>query len=575
MGELLRQTTSICPECMKNIPATIEVEGSMVVMKKKCDKHGDFKDKLSSDVDLYKYQNSYSEGLNSLIETTQPTNLKLGEVKTGCPYDCGMCKNHKSAANLMIIDITNRCNLNCPICFANSNRVGRIVEYSYDEVHRIMKHFVDQRPNFAAIAQFSGGEPTLHPRIIDILKDAKDIGFPHRMLNTNGIRIAKDLDFTRKIKEVDCGATYLSFDGIQPETYKKIRGLDISKTKLKALENMRIAKLDGVMLVQTICKGINDHEVENVLKFAHDNNDIIAGVIYQPVSLCGRVAIEDLMKMRYTNSDLLAEVERATGGQIKKTDFYPLGFSNKLTELLCWFSNSPAWSITAHDDCGFATLAQIQPGYKWKTVREYADVEGFIKWTNQTYDMIQKREVPKPSKLIKSIKEPLEKIGLSGDMFDAIGEFSDKMSDIAYRDSMKAYYAAGALKYFKNLDIKAITQDKFYTNVAKLVANPVLKNSKGMLLNGTMMLGSMHFQDAYNMDTARVEKCVVHYGVLDPKNEQHVLEIPFCTFNTIHREGIEKEWAVNHSKALDITAEQHAKEVADFEAKVVLQPKAK
>src|SRR5208337_1951935 len=128
-----------------------------------------------------------------------------------------------------------------------------IVEYSFEEVHRIMDYFVNQRPYFPPVAQFSGGEPTLHPRIIDILNDARNIGFPHRLLNTNGIRIAKDIDFARAVLDTDCGAIYLSFDGIEPETYKKIRGIDISKIKQKVIENFRSIKYEGVMLVQTVC----------------------------------------------------------------------------------------------------------------------------------------------------------------------------------------------------------------------------------------------------------------------------------------------------------------------------------
>src|SRR6056297_1416658 len=197
MGEILRVTTSICPECMEPIKAEIYVDDSRgehgwVMMKKTCEKHGEFQDKLSSDPELYKWKNSAVP--NSSWVNTAPVNIEKMPKERGCPYDCGLCDQHKSAANLMIIDVTNRCNLNCPICFANSNSQGRIVEYTYEEVVRIMAHFAKQKPNVPAIAQFSGGEPTLHPRIIDIIDKAME-WFPHVMLNTNGIRMAKDLDF--------------------------------------------------------------------------------------------------------------------------------------------------------------------------------------------------------------------------------------------------------------------------------------------------------------------------------------------------------------------------------------------
>ena len=133
----------------------------------------------------------------------------------------------------MIIDITNRCNLNCPICFANANRQGRIVEYSYDEVVRIMEHFAKQNPIFLQSLNFLVENPTLHPRIIDILKKAMTM-FPHVMLNTNGVRMAKDIEFTRAVKETGIGAIYLSFDGFGADLYKKIRGFGFNQTQTKS-----------------------------------------------------------------------------------------------------------------------------------------------------------------------------------------------------------------------------------------------------------------------------------------------------------------------------------------------------
>jgi len=207
MEKVLRETTSICPECMEPIKAEIYLdetkgEKGWIMMRKNCQKHGEFFDKISIDPDLYIWKNGYPDQFDSWIDT-RPQNRNAIKMKKGCPYDCGLCTEHESAANLMIIDITNRCNLNCPICFANANSKGQIVEYTYEEVVRIMEHFAGQKPYMPAIAQFSGGEPTLHPRILDILQAAKDLGFPHRMLNTNGIRMAKDVEFCRQIKEAD------------------------------------------------------------------------------------------------------------------------------------------------------------------------------------------------------------------------------------------------------------------------------------------------------------------------------------------------------------------------------------
>ena len=559
---LIRRTTSICPECQKNIMARIVIDSDLVLMRKKCEEHGDFEDILSKDANLYEWKHTLVDSLGSRMDTA-PTNIELEKTAHQCPMDCGLCEHHKSAANLMILDVTNRCNLNCPICYANANAAGHVVEYTYEEVVRIMEHFVKQRPYFAPVAQFSGGEPTLHPDIVKIIKKAAELPFQHILLNTNGIRMAKSLEFCRELKEAYSDiALYLSFDGTEPESYKTIRGHDLSKVKRKVIENCREVGITGVQLVMTIAKGQNDHEVENVLNFARENNDVVCGIVFQPVSLCGRVTLEDLRRLRYTNSDLTQEIERITGGVLKPQDFYPLGVSNKLTQLLSWFADNPGWAMSAHDSCGFASLVQIQPEGGWKPLRDYMDVEGMIEWAGKVYDMVESREIPKPTEtgLYSAIQEYADKIGMKK-LVDLFGGFGDNLTDLAYRNAMKAYFFAGNLKYIKDLEWKKVMSDKFYLNVLKLLAYPSLRTSKDMLLNGLLFIGSMHFQDAYNFDVERIQRCVIHYGVLDPDDENHVLEIPFCSFNTLHREGIEKRWAESHKKKLDKTPKQHESEV--------------
>ncbi|MCF2138805.1 MAG: radical SAM protein [Candidatus Lokiarchaeota archaeon] len=553
MVEILRKTTSVCPECMEPIPAEIFVdpETNWVLMRKKCPKHGEFMDKISNNPEYYKWKNHEAVKLDSNFSTTPENIIKIPTQK-GCPYDCGLCDKHQSAANLMIIDITNRCNLNCPICFANSNAAGRIVEYSFNEIVKIMEYFIKQRPYHAAIAQFSGGEPTLHPKILDIIKKANDLGFPHTMLNTNGIRMARSKEFCRQLKEVGLGAVYLSWDASSEQShqiYEKIRGKDLTDIKQQVIDNCREVGLDGIFLVSTIAKGVNDHEIGPILEYAKQNNDIIGGVVFQPVSLCGRITLEDLMNMRYTASDLIDEIIKVTDNKITK--FYPLATSSKLTQLLVWFSDLPRWSISAHDDCGWATFMPIQDG-EWVAMEDLIDVEGFISWSNQCWDMVLKREIPKPSKWLLGLKTFAYTLGIER-AFDVLTDFSDKMTDIAYRNFMKLYWGIGALKYVKNFNFSKIMNDPMYRYILNFLNDVRIEKSKQMLQHGMLFVGCMHFQDAYDLDVARVQKCVVHYGVLDPDDPEgkRVLEIPFCTYNTIHRERIEEKLAKTHSKPLE------------------------
>jgi uncharacterized radical SAM superfamily Fe-S cluster-containing enzyme len=325
------------------------------------------------------------------------------------------------------------------------------------------------------------------------------------------------------------------------------------------------------MLVVTIAKGVNDREIKAIMEYARENNDIIAGVVFQPVSLCGRITLEDLMKLRYTASDLIEELRKATDGVMDK--FYPLSSSSKLTQLLTWFNNLPGWSISAHDDCGFASFLPIQNG-EWTRLEDLADVEGLMKWANQCWDMVEKRQIPKPSRYLESFRSTAKNFGFER-LLDVVNQFSDSMSDLAYRNSMKVYFLAGGAKYLKNFELKKLIEDPIYKYGARFLNDVGIEKSKEWLQHGFLFVGCMHFQDAYDLDVARVQKCVVHYGVLDPDDPEYkkVLQIPFCTFNTIHREPIEKKWALLHSKPLEKTPEQHAQEIESFQDSLVIEKK--
>jgi uncharacterized radical SAM superfamily Fe-S cluster-containing enzyme len=136
--EIIRRTTSICPECLQPIPAEIYVDPAtnFVMMRKNCKEHGDFKDKISIDPEEYKWSQTFTDEIGSTINnSTKPESVSSGikEIKKGCPYDCGLCDNHKSAPNICLIDITNRCNLTCPICFANASAKGYVVEWNISD----------------------------------------------------------------------------------------------------------------------------------------------------------------------------------------------------------------------------------------------------------------------------------------------------------------------------------------------------------------------------------------------------------------------------------------------------------
>jgi hypothetical protein len=544
--EIIRRTTSICPECLQTIPAEIYVDPktNFVMMRKDCDEHGNFKDKLSIDPEEYKWGERFTDEIGSTINnSTKPeyTSSGIKEIDKGCPYDCGLCDNHKSAPNICLIDITNRCNLTCPICFANASAKGYVVEPTFEQITQIMEHFRSMKPVPAVMLQISGGEPTVRNDLPDIIRKGRELGFTEIMVTTNGVRFAKSIEFMKQCKDAGMDAIYLQFDATDnPEAWKKIRGVNLWPLKQRVIENARKIGFFGVMLVPVIAKGVNDDEVGKIMDYAKDNWDVISGVVFQPVSLCGRISFEELMDLRYTTSDLKVAINQYTNNAI--TRFYPIATTAKMTRLLAWFDDMPEFGMTSHKDCGFATIIVVNDKGEWESIEKYFDVEGLVRWSNKVYDMVQDKEIPKPTGFLKGIK--LEDFG---SVASTIGKFVDDMTSLGYRQLMKAYYFAGAMKYIKNPE--KIVVSKTLQGFARLIASPNLSSAANFLHSKNLMISAMHFQDAYNFDLDRVCRCLVHYGVIDPENNSKVLEVPFCAMNTLHRERLELANAIKGEEA--------------------------
>ncbi len=302
-------TRSICPTCKKVIDAQIIIRENKVYMRKRCPDHGWFEGLISSDAEMY---------VDS-IKFNKPGTLPLDvstEVKDGCPLDCGLCPEHKQHICLALIEVNTGCNLNCPICFADAGAgYSLTMEQVEGMLDRLME--IEGEPE---VVQFSGGEPTIHPRILDMVQAAKDRGIGQVMINTNGLRIATDDRFLEELARLK-PAIYFQFDGLEDRTYRAIRGEDLLDVKLKALDRLAEADLD-VALVAAVEKGINDHEVGAVLKFglAHP---AVRGVVFQPVTHVGRHVPFDPMA-RITIPDVIHGIVDQTEGLFTLKDFVPV-----------------------------------------------------------------------------------------------------------------------------------------------------------------------------------------------------------------------------------------------------------
>jgi uncharacterized radical SAM superfamily Fe-S cluster-containing enzyme len=307
-------TKSICPKCKKTIDAQIVVRKNRVILRKNCRNHGWFESLISSDFRYYRSIERFNKpGIKKLQYQTEPNE--------GCPTDCGICPKHKQHTCLAIIEITNRCNMTCPICFANAGEKDR-VDLSIDLIEEMIDNLTSSETEQVEILQISGGEPSIHPNLLEIITKCKEKGIKSVMLNTNGRKFASDQDFTHAIKDAGLDAIYLQFDGFEKNTYEKLRGNpNLLEEKLQAIENLSLAGVP-ITLIMTVVQGINDHEIGEILRFVHRTKGIM-GISFQPFFAEGRMNIKYDPLDQLTTIDVIMLIEEQSGLYTKE-DFFSI-----------------------------------------------------------------------------------------------------------------------------------------------------------------------------------------------------------------------------------------------------------
>jgi uncharacterized radical SAM superfamily Fe-S cluster-containing enzyme len=295
-------------------------------------------------------------------------------VKRGCPYDCGLCPEHKSHTVLAIVDVTNRCNLRCPICFAHAGAAGYLYEPTQDQIRDMLANVLSNDPVAPPALQFSGGEPTVRDDLPELIEMASGMGFQHIEVDSNGIKMAESIDYCRTLKEAGASTVYLQFDGVTPQPYIVARGHNLLPIKLKALENLKASGFKSVVLVPVLVKGVNDEQVGDIIRFAIENHEIIRCINFQPVSITGRINREDRDRMRITIPDLMRLTEEQTDGLIKKSDWYPVPTAAPVDRFMSNLKNIQYVDFSAHPHCGMATYLIIEGG-NVKSITEYFDID--------------------------------------------------------------------------------------------------------------------------------------------------------------------------------------------------------
>jgi len=495
----LEKTSSVCPACyqegkIRKIDAKIIEEDGKVYITKECKKHGSFKDIYFSDARVYKKWMKYTV-----------TGKSAPDVKTKVFDEPALYDEHKSQSVLTNLLATNRCDLRCNYCFMNAGASGRVYEPTLDQIRDLMIQARNERPMGSKALQITGGEPTIRNDLIDIVRMAKDIGFTHVQVNTNGLKLADSVEYCKQLKEEQVNTIYMSFDGVTKEANPWI---DYNK---KAIENLRKANLK-IVLVPVLIGDKNLHEAGKIVRFALDNMDIIRGVNFQPVSFCGRISKikdEKREKQRVDYVQMMEAIEKEFDGQISRDDFYPVPFVFPISKLIELLKGETQVEFTAHPGCGGATYIFVEDG-KPIPVTRFVDAEGLL-------DLVDKES---------KIRGPLKKLRIASAFLKNIDSF------VRYENAPHGF------------------------NLKKLLKDAAIGGSYDSLRGfhyKSLFVGSMWFQDAFNLNVDRLQRCVIHYTTLEGI-------VPFCAYNGL---GIGDKIREKHSIPIKEWEKKTGKKIRD------------
>ena len=498
LRNLPRTVETLCPECSCIILGRYFEKDNAVYIEKTCPEHGYVRDKINSDAKLY------LRATHRIFQDERGVCEPQVQGGRHCPTDCGLCSQHLSTSCLAQIDLSNRCNLTCPVCFANANATGLVAEPSYDMVVEMLRALRAQRPYPPTAIQFTGGEPTIHPEFHRIVAQANRMGFSHVQIATNGITHA-DPEFARRSAEAGLHTLYLQFDGVGPEIYRKLRREDLWDRKLACIENCKQTGMK-VCLVPTIIKGVNDDQVGQILRFAVQNVECVAAIAYQPVAFTGRISTRQREAQRYTLGDLAHDLADALGADIER-DFLPLGSVSPLSRIMQLLDGKPKIRSSCHCDCSFGTYLFVTPEKEAFPIPSLFDFYGLMNNFNDLAGRIEAK---------RKLANGFDKLRIAWQFVKTYRwrRFDRRISPYTFLRALQGM-----------------------TNKHKGRGEGEKKSYK------TLMAAGMHFMDRYNFDAERAKRCVIQYSTPDGF-------YPFCTINggPTYRPFIEKMIAVDRQE---------------------------
>lgn len=298
--ETVRRTSSLCPVCLKKTEAQLVrlQDRDGLWMMKSCPDHGAFFSRVWGD----KFDHEKWTGREEPLTEAQ---------RASCDGNCRSCTGiHGQGTCCVILEVTKSCNLSCPYCFARGGESDDLP--AFDDLCRAIADIAVK--GGGPLIQLSGGEPTIRDDLPELVKYVHEAGCRYAQINTNGIRLAWDEEYVKKLADAGLDIVFMQYDGNDDEIYRKLRGRDLLDTKLKAIENCDRYGI-GVTLVPTVVRGINDHELGSIVRKAAELFPAVRAVHFQPVTYLGRYPSGSLESecSRYTLDELMAGLCEQTG----------------------------------------------------------------------------------------------------------------------------------------------------------------------------------------------------------------------------------------------------------------------
>jgi len=538
-----RTTDSLCPDCVKEareailngnkdwmdlvhekvgeIKAQIVERDGQVWMAKECPVHGKCEDLMAVDSKFLAWIESQFPGRDIPAHNDE----KL--------HRHGSSTVRHGRGAVLTVDLTNRCNMMCDPCFMDANQVGYVHELEWEEIKEILDNALLIKPRRQMSVQFSGGEPTMHPRFVDAVAYARQIGYNSVQAATNGIEFAKSKEFCRKAFDAGLRYAYLQFDGIGNDANSHRQVGNLFDVKLRAIENMHEAGIE-IVLVTTIVNNVNNDQVGPIVKFAMENPRKISFVSFQPVSFTGRdedITPERRMRQRYTLSHLAKDVSQQVGRIEPTRDWFPISFISTFASFADLVHGPESqWgslSCGCHPNCGVGTALMVNKFTKeWAPVPRFLDAQGLTRDVNAITDAARGKK------------------------------FSNFMMALALLKSYKPFQGPPSLKlkdlwakFDKTWALSNNAEKKYGRTAPGRTFEDAVKRRDDPW--NFLFIAGMWFQDLFNYDFRRTEMCIIPYATQQG-------EISFCAYNTgigwrkiienMYKNATVAEWYKNHGK---------------------------